>query len=491
VGAGAAGAVIAARLTETTVVEVLLLEAGPDYGAASPADLLDGTRNSMVDHDWGLSHNPTDNLPAFPMPRGRVVGGSSAVNTCIALRGQPADYDEWADRGLDGWSWAECLPAFRRLERDLDFPDSPWHGAEGPLPVRRHPVSELVPWQAAFVDAAREYGFPSCEDTNSPTATGVGRHAMNKIEGRRISAAEAWLTPAVRARDNLTIQADTTVRRVLVKGGRVQGVEVERDGEVQTIRCRRVVLCGGAFGTPGILLRSGIGPRAEIERLGVELVRDVPGVAAQLLDHPGCALFFRPSAAVGWDPSHPLIQTVALLEGDGPHRNALQFQAGSTVPTKWGMVRGVSLMLSVCKPKSVGRIHFASADPHAKPQIRSNFFSHPDDLALAVKGLGLLAELSDSAAMRNLGWGVYPTRFVARRDWMLKAWVPYACDSGFHPCGTVQMGDATDARGRIDGVDGLRVADASLFPTVPSSNTHIPTLMVGERFGEWLAADLD
>jgi len=217
----------------------------------------------------------------------------------------------------------------------------------------------------------------------------------------------------------------------------------------------------------------------------------VPSVGAQLLDHPGCALFFRDREAADWEPSHPLIQTVALMEGDGPHKNALQLQAGSCVPTKWGMIRGVSLMLSLCKPKSVGRLHFPSADPHVKPRIRSGFFTEPDDLALAVKGLGLLGRLADSAHLRALGRGFYPTQFVARRDWLLRLWVPFACDSGYHPCGTVPMGQATDARGRIDGIEGLRVADASLFPTVPSSNIHLPTLMVGERFGEWLAADPD
>src|SRR4051794_22059761 len=244
----------------------------------------------MRAHDWGYDHRPSRGQIALDFPRGRVVGGSSAVNTCIALRGQPADYDEWAERGLPEWDWAQCLPAFKRIERDLDVHDE-WHGSDGPLPIRRHAPGELVAWQAAFIEACKELGFPECYDSNAPNTHGVGPHAMNKVDNRRISAAEAFLAPHVRARDNFTLRPNTTVRRIVFSNGRVSGVETEDALGTEMIATTRVVVCAGAINTPALLMRSGIGPRADVERIGCDLVADVPAIGKRLLDHPGTAIF--------------------------------------------------------------------------------------------------------------------------------------------------------------------------------------------------------
>jgi len=504
VGAGSAGSVIASRLTEDGAHDVVLVEAGPDYPAAAespdvlPPPLRDGRQNALHGHDWGYSYRATEHRfwSAIPMgfPRGRVVGGSSAVNTCIALRGMPYDYDEWASLGLPEWSWEHCLPAFKRLETDLDV-DNEWHGQRGPIPIRRHRPDELVPWQAGFLEACREVGFPEATDTNDPRTTGAGPHAMNKIDGQRISAARAYLSAAVRARENLRIVPDTTVRRVLVAAGRAQGLEVERHGRVFELTGDRVVLAAGAIATPGILLRSGIGPRGEVARLGVELVADVPGVGAQLIDHPGIAIFFRPHLEGMSRVDHPLVQTVCRYPssgGMGP--NDMQIQPGSFIPLPRFPVAGVTLAAVVGKSRSVGTLRFTSARPSDAPVIRTALLSDESDRLAIREALRWIGSLSRTRALSSLARPVYPRRapFDDRGEFVGP--LEQICGSGYHPCGTARMGPdsdplaVTDGRGRVRGVRDLLVADASLMPTITTSNTNLPTLMIGERFGAWLRA---
>ncbi|HEY6555643.1 MAG TPA: GMC family oxidoreductase N-terminal domain-containing protein [Polyangiaceae bacterium] len=496
VGAGSAGSVIAARASEDGKRSVILLEAGPDYADAArlPPDLLDGTRNSVLSHDWGFTHSPTARQIPFEYPRGKVVGGSSAVNTCIALRGLPRDYDEWAERGLPEWSFEHCLPAFKRLERDLDIDDE-WHGRDGPIPIRRHPKGELVPWQAAFLEAAGELGFAPCADHNNPTLTGVGAHPMNKLRGIRMSAARCYLTPEVRARDNLRIVANVLVRRVLFENRRVVGVEVSVAGKVTRFDTSRVLLCAGAIASPGILLRSGIGAERTLNRLNVEMVSEVPAVAARLLDHPGSAMLLAPKPGV-CKLNHPLVQSVLRYTSqDSSYPDDMQLQPGSLLPLTRIELPVVTLMCCVGKPRGVGQLVYESADPESKPRIVSDFARDPEDMARAAEAMELAALLAATKPMKELATFLWPAFPIFSKRTHVLDWLPKASGSGYHPCGTVPMGPegdpecAVDSRGRVRGVQGLHVADASIMPTIPTYNINLPTLMIGERFGEWIQTD--
>jgi choline dehydrogenase len=495
VGAGSSGCVLANRLSEKADREVLLLESGPDYAAASvPRDLLDGTRNSMRAHDWGYRHKPTARAPWTPLPRGRVVGGSSAVNTCIALRGQPEDYDEWAALGLPEWTFDACLPAFRKLERDLDFGGEPYHGNAGPLPVRRHGAAELVPYQAAFLEACAELGLPACPDSNAPRAVGYGPHAMNKVDGRRISTAEAYLTPAVRARDNLRIRPGMLARRVLFENRRAIGVEVEGVAGIEHIEASRVIVSAGALNTPGILLRSGVGPDHEVRRLKCAPVLDAPAVGRRLLDHPGTGVFVLAKGRLRVDRSAPIVQTVWRYSSGLCNNPADMFLQ----PVSFTMIlQGLplyALVAMVGKPRGHGSIRYPDADPKSLPVIESRFFVDGQDRFLAREALKRCGELLATKALSGLGRPLLP-RGMFRRDGLLEAALAYFVDSGYHPSGTVPMGPspgpdaAVDGHGRVFGLDGLYVVDASLMPTIPSSNIHLPTLMIAERMAEFIDAE--
>jgi choline dehydrogenase len=495
VGAGSSGAVVAARMTESPAHEVLLVEAGPDYPgeALLPPDLRNGTRNSTHRHDWHLRHRPVRQQALFHFPRGRVVGGSSAVNTCIALRGHPYDYDEWASLGLPEWSFERCLPAFRRLERDLDFGGSA-HGRTGPIPIRRHTRSEMGPWQAAFLDAAAELGFPACPDANAPGSHGFGPHAMNKVDGERMSTARGYLSVDVRARKNLAIRPNTHVHRIRVQNRRVVGLTLETNGRVYDESARRVVLAAGAIATPGLLLRSGIGPRDVVARMGATLVVDAPAVGARVLDHPGLAIFFRPRGRD--NRRYPLIQNVLRYTSRGsPLAGDMQLQPGSFVPLPWlggFTVPLVTLACSIGKPRSRGRLHFVDGNPRGRPILESRLLDDAGDRARAVEALQLAYRFSQTKAMRGLAKLLWPTLGVVQDAARLEAYLWRICDSGYHPVGTVPMGPdgdpnaAVSGRGRFRGVEGLWVADASIMPAIPSANTNLTSIMIGERMGEWL-----
>ncbi len=500
VGAGSAGSVIAARVTEDPKKRVLVLEAGPDYAREEdlPEDLQNGHHNSIKAHDWGFTYQPhARSRPTVPLPRGKVTGGSSAVNTCIALRGQPEDYDEWASIAGPEWAWEKCLPAFIRLETDQDI-DNELHGRDGPLPIKRYESHELVPMQRAFLDVCRERGFSECPDHNDPETTGYGPLPMNKRDGwQRVSCASAFLNPA-RDRETLTIRPLTMIRRVVVREGRVTGIEVETAGVTETITAKRVVLCAGSIQSPAILVRSGIGPHAALESLGIDVVRDLP-VGARLHDHPATLIAMKPKHDVA-SFAHPMIQTTMRFTAKGSDDfNDMQIEPISYLQ-RLDYADESQIMIGVApvveKTYGCGRLTFISADPSAQPQIETNFLADERDLDRMMNGLEIALDLVNTPPFSDLYEAqVWPRPDLSEDKAALRDWAKRACGSGYHPCGTVMMGAADDENavvdqfGRVLGVEGLYVADASIMPTVPRANTNIPTIMIGERFAEWFRED--
>ena len=491
IGAGSSGSVIAARASEHPQLTVALLEAGPDYPLLreTPFDLVNSHDNSYTAHDWGYSYTPTAEGRTATFPRGRVVGGSSAVNTTIALRGMPEDYDHWAALGNDGWSWNGVLPAFRRLERDLDFGDRPYHGDAGPISIRRYREDELTPPQAAWLEAATALGYPFCEDANDPDAWGAGPHPMNKLGRVRVSTAVGYLAPA-RIRPNLLIRGNAVVQRLIIEDGRVIAAELV-DGE--RVEGRLFVLAAGAIASPGLLERSGIGRREVVESIGVDLVADVAGVGENLADHPAIAALCEVREGVQLDLDSPIVQTILRYTAPGSEfRNDLQIEVFSFAGRRGeAQPRSFALAAVLEQAFSRGSVHVTSADPAAAPAIETGMCSDERDVdrlghafmdAIAFTEAKPMADIIERVAFPRLPIDFDTARSLAAR----------LAGSGFHPCGTVRMGPPTDpmavvdARGRAHAVDRLVVADASIMPTVPRANTNLTAIMIGEMVGEWI-----
>jgi choline dehydrogenase-like flavoprotein len=505
VGAGSAGCVVAHRLGEDPGVQVAVLEAGPPDDAPEIHMPLAFGPNLTSDWDWALFSEPEPGLDDRRnyLPRGRVLGGSSSLNAMIYIRGHRADYDEWAAMGLEGWGYADILPYFKRAE-DNERGPSRYHGVGGPLSVSdsrsMHPVVET------WIEAAGEAGIAHNEDLNGATQDGAGRYQLTQRDGRRCSTAVAYLHPAV-ARGNVDVLTDARVHRILFEGARAVGVQYMRNGRLEEVRAEReVILAAGSYHTPQLLMLSGVGPADQLTPVGIEPRHELP-VGHNLQDH--VMLNFVCLTDKGSLLSAATPEAFALYESEG--RGPVTSnggEGGAFVRTREGLEApdvqfhiGCLLLHeeflgvpfddaytfgpAVVKPTSRGRVTLRSPIPHARPRILHNYLTTEEDRQSMLAGVRLNMQISAAPALRE--WR--RADFLAPRsdsEADIMDFVQRRAHTLYHPVGTCAMGSVVDAECRVLGLEGLRVVDASVMPTIPRGNTNAPTIMVAEKAADMI-----
>lgn len=521
VGAGSAGCVLAARLTENPSASVLLIEAGPPDHADEihiPAAINLLFQSS---YDWGFRTVPQDKAAgqAVYWPRGRVLGGSSSINAMIYIRGNRYDYDTWRDEyGCDGWGYNDVLPYFIRAEHNSRGP-SAYHGGSGPLSVVDPTFKSAT--TGAFVESAVNTGAVANPDFNGASQDGVGFYQVTQKDGRRWSAADAYLHP-VETRPNLKVVTDALVTSVVIERGRAVGVRYLHRGAEHLARAdSEVILSGGAVNTPQILMLSGVGPADHLREHGIAVVADSPGVGANLSDHPiaaalwstpkvkGLAELAGPRNLLRWQLRHSGPFTTNIAQSGGFARTNPSLPAPDIqwhalpVPFRNGGLadpvdRGFSVLVTLVDVHSRGRIWLRSPDPRHKPMIDPGYLSDSADLEALVKAVRIARQIAAAKPLRKMWAAEEAPGTDLRSDAELREFVRRDVTTIYHPVGTCAMTgrsqvDASKLAGvvdtelRVKGVEGLRVVDASVMPTVPRGNTNAPTIAIAERAADMIA----
>ncbi len=517
VGAGSAGSALASRLTEDGRNSVLVVErGGSDRSIFIQMPTALSIPMNKPRYNWFYETEPEEGLGGRVMhcPRGKVLGGSSSINGMVYVRGNPADFDGWADAGADGWSYADVLPYFKRAETRAEG-ETEYRGGDGPLHTSYGPLKN--PLYRAFIEAAKEAGYGETDDINGYRQEGFGRMDMTVHKGRRWSTANAYLKPAMK-RSNLDVMTDTMVRRVTFDGRRTTGIEVERGGITETIRARReVILSGGPINSPQLLKLSGIGPAGELQQFGIPVIADRAGVGENLQDHlefyfqVACKQPITLYSQMGM-VAKGLIGARWLLFRDGLGATN-HFESCGFIRSRAGVPyadiqyhflpaairydgaahvdrHGFQAHVGPMRSKSRGFVRLKSSDPNEHPRIKFNYLSHPDDLVEMRACVRLTREIFAQAAFdayrdEELAPGAH-----IQSDDEIDDYVKANVESAYHPSCSCKMGRASDPtavvdpEGRVIGVEGLRVVDSSIMPQVTTGNLNAPTIMIGEKMAD-------